>query len=195
MRGITPMTVAAPSLVCTTRPMMFASAPKRRRHNPSLSTISFGAFGSASASVNVRPSAGDAPSTTNMSGVTERPSTRSGTSPSVITIEDHVYDASPLNDFARSRQSRKFCGLTMFRSNWRPSFFSQTFTSAWESRYGSGRSRTRSTTVRIVAVEPIPRASVATASPVKRGLLRSALPAWRRSCRTDSMGTSLRLLR
>ena len=67
----------------------------------------------------------------------------------------------------RSRQATKFAGAMTFRLV-PPRLVSHTATIRSGSWYGSGRSRTVRTTLKIADVAPMPRASVSSAAAVKR---------------------------
>ena len=80
--------------------------------------------------------------------------------------------ASASNECERERHSRKFSGCTatvVFESDG----CSRSVTRRPESGYGSGRSSTALTKLKIVVFAPMPSASESTATIVKPGLLRS----------------------
>ena len=169
-----PTTVVGESSSRMVRPMIVRSAPKRRLHSPSLSTTTRGAERSSSPATKARPRAGFTPRTSKKFADTRACVSRSGSPEPVRLVVLKKCAAIPENDLLWARQSRKSGGDTAVGE---PLMTDATATRRSGSAYGSSRSRTPRTTLKIAVSAPTPNASVnaeTTTKPRPRPSTRSA---------------------
>ena len=135
--------------------------------------------GVASASTKSRPSAIRAPSTANRFGVVAATRICSGSaaSPPIGVRPAGVMPAKASNDVVCCRRSRKSGGENGQSGTLRARSSPHTRTSRGASTYGSGRSSTVLTTLKIAEQAAMPRPIVRIATAMKPGLLRSVLAA------------------
>jgi hypothetical protein len=166
-----PMTVYGTPLSRIGRPTISRLPPKRRCQKSWPSIATFAAPARSSSTWKPRPSGAATPSVGRRFAVARAPRTTSG-SPSPERLNRVLVSAaSPSNDRTPARQSRKSGSEAVSRpiATCRP----QTITRRSGSGYGSGRSSTPLTMLKMAVVAPMPIASVATTAMVNPGLRRS----------------------
>ena len=154
-------------------PMILESAPNWLRHMPSLRTTTAAAPRSPSLGSSVRPSSGFVVNTEKKFWVTAMVLASEGSPRPVRVSEWLARPAMALKTWLLSRNSSRLGYDIPASVIPRFGFASGNKASRPGSGYGSGRSRTASTTEKIAVFAPMPSASVKIATTVKPGDLRS----------------------
>ena len=182
-RGRIPTTAYDAPSSWIVRPTSALSPPYLRCQSPHPTTATRGPFGTSSAAVIHRPPAGLTPSTSNTFAETPAVSTLSGDpSPVSATVPLSAHAASPAKR-SSCRWYSKYSRVEIHVLS-KLLHLDQIRASVPGSRYGSGRSSTASTTLKIAALAPIPSASVSSTTLVNSGRRRSERNASRASFRS-----------
>ncbi len=185
----TPTIVERSPKICTVLPMTDESPPNFRCQNPWLKIVICGGSlagsngsglpsgpfgggggGAASASTKLRPKAMRVPSNVKKFGVTPATAICSGLASSPTNGPGNVkIPAIDWNAVARSRRSGQSPGMIGKSTTFRVRMSDLISASRFGCAYGSGRSSTAFTTLKIAVVAPVPSAIVMTAVRVNAG--------------------------